>query len=119
MRSHRSLLLLLLLAACHRPEEIRGLYLSQDSAGVFFPCNDATMVMHVQDSALATSYQELAGSTRQPVFVRLRAVQRDSGSIYGGRHYLDVREVIEIRARAAGECPGIAQTTSPLQTGTQ
>ena len=117
MRLHWSLLLLTLLAACHRPEEIRGLYLSQDSAGVFFPCNDATTIMHVQDSALATRYQELAGSTHQPVFVRLRAVQRDSGSIYGGKHFLDVREVIEIRARAAGECPGIAQATPPLQTG--
>jgi hypothetical protein len=112
-------LLLLLLAACHRPEEIRGLYLSQDSAGVFFPCTDATMVMHVQDSALAASYYELAGSTHQPVFVQPRAVPRDSGSIYGGRHYLDVREIIEIRARATGECPGIAQATPPLQTGTQ
>lgn len=119
MRSHWSLLLLLL-AACHdRPEEMRGLYLSQDSAGVFFSCTDATMVMHVQDSALAASYYELAGSTHQPVFVRLRAVPRDSGSIYGGRHYLDVREVIEIRPRAAEECPGIAQTTSPLQAGTR
>jgi|GEM_PF-2408564 len=116
MRSHWKLLLLVLLAACHRPEEVQGLYLSQDSAGVFFPCNDASMVMHVQDSALTTRYQELADSTRQPVFVRLRAVPRDSGSIYGGKHFLDVREVIEIRARAAGECPGIAQATPPLQT---
>jgi hypothetical protein len=117
--SHWSLLLLLILAACHRPEEIRGLYLSQDSAGVFFPCDDASMVMHVQDSALATSYHKLADSTHQPVFVRLRAVPRDSGSIYGGKHYLDVREVIEMRPRATGECPGIAQATSPLQTGTR
>ena len=117
MRSYRKLLLLTLLAACHRPEEIRGLYLSQDSAGVFFPCTDATMVMHVRDSALAASYQELAGSTHQPVFVRLRAVQRDSGSIYGGKHFLDVREVIEIRPRASGECPGVAQATPPLQAG--
>ena len=119
MRSYRKLLLLTLLAACHRPEEIRGLYLSQDSAGVFFPCDDATTVMHVQDSALATSYHKLADSTHQPVFVRLRAVPQDSGSIYGGRQYLDVREVIEIRARAAGECPGVAQATPPLQTGTR
>lgn len=119
MRSYRKLLLLTLLAACHRPEEIRGLYLSQDSAGVFFPCHDATTIMHVQDSALATRYQELAGSTHQPVFVRLRAVPQDSGSIYGGKHFLDVREVIEIRPRATGECPGIAQTTSPLQAGTR
>lgn len=119
MRSYRKLLLLTLLAACHRPEEIRGLYLSQDSAGVFFPCTDATMVMHVQDSALAASYVKLAGPAHQPVFVRLRAVQRDSGSIYGGKHFLDVREVVEIRARATGECPGIAETTSPLQAGTR
>ena len=118
MHLHWSLLLLLLLAACHRPEEIRGLYLSQDSAGVFFPCDDATTVMHVQDSALATSYQELAGSTHQPVFVRLRAVPQDSGSIYGGKHYLDVREVIKIRPRATGECPGVAQATPPLRAGT-
>ncbi len=117
MRSHWSLSLLLVLAACHRPEEIRGLYLSQDSAGVFFPCNDATMVMHVRDSALAASYLKLAGSARQPVFVRLRAVQRDSGSIYGGEHFLDVREVIEIRARATDDCPGVAQATPPLRTG--
>ncbi len=117
MRSCSTILLVGLLAACHRPTEVRGLYLSQDSAGVFFPCDDATMIMRVRDSALSARFEAMADSARQPVFVRLRAVQRDSGSIYGGRHFLDVRDVIEMRPRAPGECPGVAPAAPPLGTG--
>jgi hypothetical protein len=117
MLSFRLLLVFTFLVACHRPKEVRGLYLSQDGAGVFFPCDDSTMVIHVPDSGLSTSYHNLAGSTTQPLFVRLRGVQRDSGSIYGGKHFLEVREVIEIRARTTGECPGVAQTSPSLQPG--
>jgi hypothetical protein len=91
--------------------------MSQNGAGVFFPCDDSTMVIHVRDSALSTGYHELAGSTNQPVLVPLRGVRRDSGSNYGGRQFLDVREVIEIRVRGAGECPGIAPPSESLQTG--
>ena len=56
MRSYCLLLLLTLLAACHRPKEVRGVYLSQDGKGVFFPCNDSTMVMQVEDSTLSTRW---------------------------------------------------------------
>lgn len=108
MRKFWALLLLTVLAACNRPKEFRGLYMSQDGNGVFFPCADSTLFIHVQDSGLSTRYDKLAGASPQPIFVRVRGVQRDSGSVYGGPHYLDVREVIEMRARAPGECPGVA-----------
>ena len=117
MLSYRVLLLFIILAACHRPKEFRGLYLSQDGAGVLFPCDDSTMVIQVQDSALSASYRNLSSSTSQPLFVRVRGVQRDSGSIYGGKHFLEVHQVIETRARASGECPGIAQANPSLQPG--
>jgi hypothetical protein len=84
---------------------------------MFFPCDDSTMVMYVQDSTLSTGYQQLADSTKQPVFVRLHGVQRDSGSVYGSQHFLDVRDVMEIRARATGECPGVAPNAPSLQSG--
>jgi hypothetical protein len=117
MRAYPLMLLLTLLVSCNRPKEVHGIYLSQDGKGAFFPCDDSTMVMHVEDSTLAARYREVADSTNQPLVVSLLAVQRDSGSIYGGRHFLEIREVIDIRARAPGDCPGIAMTSPPLQSG--
>jgi len=39
------------------------------------------------------------------MFVRLRGVRADSGSIYGGSHHFLVQQVLELRARNVGECP--------------
>jgi hypothetical protein len=117
MRSTLLVLILILLVACHRSQDVSGLYISQRGEGLFLPCDDPAMVIHIQDSALSTRYHRLADSTNQPVMARLRGVRRDSGSIYGGEHFLDVKEIIEVRARAPGECPGIAPIMPSLDSG--
>lgn len=107
------LLLSLVLAACHRPTEVRGLYVSQDGVGTFFPCDDAKATVAVQDSTLDARYRA-AASGSVPMFVRLRGVKGHSGSIYGGQRLFQVQQVLEVRPRASGECPGIAQPIAPL-----
>jgi hypothetical protein len=69
--------------------------------------DDAKISITVQDSTL-----RMVGS--KPVFVRLRGVSGHSGSIYGGQRFFEVRQVLEVRPRAAGECPGVAQPIAPL-----
>ena len=58
------------LAACHRPTEIRGVYLSRDGSGVLFPCDDARRVVDVPDSGLAVRYHAIT-TGNDPAFVRL------------------------------------------------
>jgi hypothetical protein len=94
--------------ACRRPVELRGLYVSNDGTGGFFPCDQPNTVFRVSDSALTTSYRLKATQPYQLLFVRLRGVRTDSGSIYGGSHHLLVRQILEIRARRSGECPNVA-----------
>jgi len=97
-----------LLVTCRRPVELRGLYVSADGAGTLFPCDQPKIMLQVSDSALATSYRLKATTPYQLLFVRLRGVRADSGSIYGGSHHLLVHQILEIRARRNGECPSIA-----------
>jgi hypothetical protein len=93
--------------ACHRPTEVRGVYVNGDSSGTLFPCDDPKIAISVQDSTLRT-----AGNT--PVFVRLRGVKGHAGSIYGGQRFFQVQQILEVRPRAAGECPGVADPIAPL-----
>ncbi len=102
-----------LLVACRRPIEVRGLYVNHDGAGDFFPCDQPKMILRVSDSTLATSYRRNATAPYQLLFVRLRGVRADSGSIYGGSHHFLVRQILEIRARRSGECPSIAKPVPP------
>ena len=102
-----------LLVACRRPIEVRGLYVSDDGSGAFFPCDQPNMILQVSDSALATSYRLKATQPYQLLFVRLRGVRADSGSIYGGSHHFLVQQILEIRARRNGECPSIAHPVPP------
>ena len=101
------------LIACHRPTEVSGVYVNQDRTGTFFPCDDAKIAMIVQDSALATRYHTVAQSN-EAVFVRMRGVKGHEGSIYGGQRSFYVQQILEVRPRAAGECPGVAQPIAPL-----
>jgi hypothetical protein len=96
-----------LLVACHRPTEVRGIYVNGDSSGTLFPCDDPKVSITVQDSTLGTVGDK-------PVFVRLRGVNSRSGSIYSGRRFFQVQQILEVRPRAAGECPGVAQSIAPL-----
>jgi hypothetical protein len=94
--------------ACRRPVELRGLYVSNDGTGGFFPCDQPNTVLRVNDSALTTSYRLKATQPYQLLFVRLRGVKTDSGSIYYSSHHFLVQQILEIRARRSGECPNVA-----------
>ncbi len=90
----------------HRPHRL-------SRSDTFFPCDDAKIAMIVQDSALATRYHTVAQSN-EAVFVRMRGVKGHEGSIYGGQRSFYVQQILEVRPRAAGECPGVAQPIAPL-----
>src|SRR5881397_1996364 len=91
-----------LLAACERSIEVRGIYVNDDGAGALVPCDQPKTLLTVTDSGLATRYRREATKPNEPLFVHLRGVRVDSGSIYDGRHYLQVRQILEVRARGAG-----------------
>ena len=103
-----------LLVGCRHPVEMRGLYVTDDGKGAFFPCDRAKTLLHVSDSALATSYRRMATTPYQLLFVRLRGVRVDSGSIYYSSHYLLVQQILEIRARQDGECPSGVTPILPM-----
>jgi len=100
--------------ACRRPVELRGLYVSHDGTGGLFPCDQPNTVLLVSDSALTASYHSKATQPHQLLFVRLRGVRTDSGSIYGGSHHFLVQQVLEVRARRSGECPNVAPPMPPM-----
>ncbi|OLE00125.1 MAG: hypothetical protein AUG80_03365 [Candidatus Rokubacteria bacterium 13_1_20CM_4_68_9] len=102
-----------LLIACRHPIEVRGLYANHDGAGELFPCDRPKTMLQVSDSALATSYRLNATKPHQLLFVRLRGVRADSGSIYGGSHHFLVQQILEVRAPRNGECPGVAPPVYP------
>jgi hypothetical protein len=83
------------------------MYINGDSSGTLFPCDDPTVAITVVDSTLAK-----VGS--KPLLVRLRGVKGHSGSIYGGAHLFQVQQILEVRPRAAGECPRVAEPIAPL-----
>jgi hypothetical protein len=113
MRQFAVVLGCLLFVACHRPTEVRGMYVNADSSGTIFPCGDPTVAIAVPDSALTARYRATAVANK-PVFVRLRGIKRQSGSIYSGRRYFQVQQILEVRARAPGECPGVAESIAPF-----
>src|SRR5882762_8812919 len=97
-----------LLVACQRSIDTSGLYVNDNRAGGFFPCDKPNTLWEVRDSTLAASYRRTATKPHEPVFVRLQGVRSDSGSIYGGSHHFRVQRILEIRARRSGECPDVA-----------
>jgi hypothetical protein len=79
-----------------------------------FPCDDPEIRLVVQDSALEYRYRSMAAA-REPLFVRLRGIKTRTGSPKGGgQRHLQVQLVLEMRARASGECPGVAEPIAPL-----
>ena len=103
-----------LFAACNRPTEVRGIYVTQDNSGMFFPCEDPNSVLIVPDSNLAAQYHHLVGSPNLAAYVHLRGISTRSGSIYSGRRYFVVQRILEIRPRAPGECPNVAPPASAV-----
>ena len=91
-------------------KEMSGIYISQAGVGALFPCGDAGIRFVVQDSALGARADAV-----QPAFVRLRGVKSRSGSPKGGgqRHF-QVQQILEVRERANGECPGVGPSIAPL-----
>jgi MFS family permease len=107
-------ILVALLVACQRSSELKGVYVSVDASGTLFPCDSANVALIVPDSGLALRYHSMAGAAADPFFVRLRGVKRRSGSIYSGRRWFQVQQILEIRPRAAGECPNVAHSASSI-----
>jgi hypothetical protein len=115
IRLRRALVCLaVVLMACHRPAEVRGLYINQDGMGMLFPCDDARIRLVVQDTALEVRYWSMV-SAHEPLFVRLRGIKsRSGGPKGGGQRFFEVQGILEVRPRASGECPGVAQPIAPL-----
>jgi hypothetical protein len=107
------LLLAVALAACHQSTEVRGIYVAQSGSGVFFPCEDPNSAVIVPDSALASRYVQVTPRD-QGAYVRLRGVSARSGSIYSGRRYFVVQQILELRARTQGECPRVAHPVASV-----
>ena len=114
MRLGHALLLCSGIVACHRSTEVRGVYVSQNGAGTFFPCDDPKSAVIVPDSALAARYQRAVSAPNEAVYVHLRGINARSGSIYSGRRYFAVQQILELRARARGKCPQVAQPISSV-----
>src|SRR5438067_11094117 len=112
MRLLRLIPIVGVLVACERPIDVRGLYVNDDGSGALVPCDQPKTLLTVTDSGLATRYRREATRPSEPLFVHLRGVRADSGSIYGGKHYLAVRQILEVRAGVAGECPKVAHSGS-------
>src|SRR2546430_4417894 len=91
-----------LLVACGRPIEVRGLYVNDDGAGALVPCDQPKTLFTVTDSGLATRYRREATQPHEPLFVHLRGVPADSGSIYGGGGHPRGRHNFEGRGRGGG-----------------
>jgi hypothetical protein len=106
------------LVACQRTVEVSGLYVASARGGVLFLCDQPNPMWQVSDSTLAAAYRLKAAQPGQPLFVRLRGVKLDSAGIYGnagyGKNHLLVRQVLAMRPRANGECPGITDTRLAL-----
>ena len=110
------------LAACQRPVDVTGLYASQtdgsqpSAPALFFPCDGSGTGWLIRDSALAARYDTVASAPGEFVFAHLEGVPVDSGSIYGSQRYLRVQRILELRLRAPGDCPGVADTLpAPLR----
>jgi len=91
-----------------------GVYVSLAGSGTLFPCDSANVAFMVPDSGLALRVRGSAAAAGEPVFVRLRGVKRRSGSIYDGRRWFQVEQVLELRPRATGECPNVAHAASTV-----
>jgi hypothetical protein len=114
MRLSLSTLLLLAVGCQPAPHELEGIYVGEGRRGVFFPCDNGGRMVRVQDSTLQSRYRALGDTAGVGVFVRLRAEERDSGSVYESRHYLVLDSILEIRTRRSGECPGVVEASEVL-----
>ena len=114
MRTLAPAALVMAFVACHPTSEVEGVYVSAGASSMLFPCDSAKVAFMVPDSGLAVQYRAVAASPAEPVFVRLRGVKRRSGSIYDGRRWFQVQQVLEIRKRRSGECPKVAQSAASV-----
>ncbi len=112
MRAIGLLVVATLVAACQRHTDIHGLYVNDGKTGYLLACGQRDP-LRVPDSALAAAYRLKATSPGQPLFVRLRGVLADSGSVYGGVRYLLAPRTIEIRQPNSADCPAATQPIIP------
>ena len=104
---HLALLVLSIAAGCQRPTEVHGAYAYLNGFGSFFSCDDPNTVVYVPDTVLATRYRSLGDSSGGLAYVRLRGLNTRSGSIYSGRPYFVVQQILEIRPRTKEDCAKI------------
>lgn len=104
---------LLGLLACHAPSDVHGVYVAQGGSGMFFPCDDPQSALLVPDSTLAARYQSIVPRD-QGAYVQLRGINTRAGSVYSGRRYFVVQHILELRPRAAGECPRVAHPVAAI-----
>lgn len=103
---------ILFLLACGQPTELSGVYVSQNGEGTFFLCDSVNVTFRVMDSALAARQSSIVSSPSEPAYVRLSAVKRRGGSPKGGWRYIEVRQILEVRARATTDCPSVAHSAT-------
>lgn len=113
MNVRHSVVFAVLLAACRPTTQVRGIYVNQDSTGTLFPCTDANAAVLVPDRALAMQYFA-ALRPSEAAYVELRGFTTKSGSIYSGRKYFVVQQIIAVRPRAEGECPAVAHPVTSV-----
>src|SRR5437762_14246442 len=113
MRLLRLIPIVGVLVACERPIDVRGLYVNDDGSGALVPCDQPKTLLTVTDSGLATRYRREATRPPEPLFVHLRGVRADSGSIYGGEHRLAGRHILRVRAGRAGGAPDAGHPAAP------
>ena len=114
MRILAAVVLVVTVVACHRSSELDGIYLTGNGPGTFLPCDSVNVMFMVPDSGLAAQTRAVAVSPGDLIFVRLRGVKRRSGSIYDGRRWFQVEQVLEIRRRASGECPKVVESATTV-----
>src|SRR6267142_1764775 len=99
---------------CRDILRFHGIYVNQDATGTLFPCTDSKHAVLVPDTALAARYRATMTAPSQAAYVDLRGISTRSGSLYSGRRYFLVQQIIEIRPRAEGECPQVAHSISSV-----
>ncbi|HEX6990939.1 MAG TPA: hypothetical protein VF151_03605 [Gemmatimonadales bacterium] len=115
MRGYLPVLLVVVAACQPRAHEVSGIYIGHEGRGVFFPCDNNGSVIKMQDATLDARYRALGDTAGAGVFVRLRAEERDSGSVYESQRYLVLDSILEVRQRKSGECPGVAEASELLK----
>lgn len=79
--------------------------MEQGGRGRFLTCESPARLLMIEDSVLSRAYRAVASAPSEILYLRLKATPFDSGSIYGGRTFLRVERIEEVRKLRENECP--------------